>query len=136
FWVAANEGIRHVRGDVVEMLNDDTEVTAGWAEAALARFADPAIAAVAPLVLKPGSQEFIDSAGDRYYLGGVAGKHGRGQRLHERYLQPDRVFGASASSAFFRRDVLLRVGAFPDSFGAYFEDVDLAFRLHGAGYQV
>src|SRR5207244_3933330 len=25
---------------------------------------------------------------------------------------------------------------FPESFGAYFEDVDLAFRLHGAGYEV
>jgi cellulose synthase/poly-beta-1,6-N-acetylglucosamine synthase-like glycosyltransferase len=46
------------------------------------------------------------------------------------------VFGASASSAFFRREVVGRIGAFPESFGAYFEDVDLAFRLHWAGYQV
>jgi GT2 family glycosyltransferase len=46
------------------------------------------------------------------------------------------VFGASASTAFYRREALLRVGMFPESFGAYFEDVDLAFRLHRAGYQV
>jgi GT2 family glycosyltransferase len=43
------------------------------------------------------------------------------------------VFGASGSSAFYRRDVLLRVGGFPEHFRAYFEDVDLAFRLHRAG---
>jgi GT2 family glycosyltransferase len=43
------------------------------------------------------------------------------------------VFGASASSAFYRRELLLRVGAFPEAFGGYFEDVDVAFRLRRAG---
>jgi GT2 family glycosyltransferase len=43
------------------------------------------------------------------------------------------VFGASASSAFYRRDALARVGMFPTSFGAYFEDVDLSFRLRRVG---
>src|SRR5437763_534416 len=38
-----------------------------------------------------------------------------------------------ACGAFYRRDLLRRVGAFPERFGAYFEDVDLAFRLHRAG---
>jgi GT2 family glycosyltransferase len=46
------------------------------------------------------------------------------------------VFGASGSSAFYRREALLQVGGFPEAFGAYFEDVDLAFRLHRAGYAV
>ena len=31
---------------------------------------------------------------------------------------------------------MLQVGAFPENFGAYFEDVDLAFRLNRAGWQV
>src|SRR5262249_39120578 len=78
----------------------------------------------------------IDSAGDRYYVGGVAGKRGHRQAVRPEFLRACRVFGASASSAFFRRELLLRVGAFPESFGAYFEDVDLAFRLHWAGYRV
>jgi GT2 family glycosyltransferase len=69
-------------------------------------------------------------------VGGVAGKRGHGQTLAAEYLRPRRVFGASASSAFYRRDALLRVGGFPEAFGAYFEDVDVAFRLHRAGYQV
>src|SRR5439155_26327869 len=50
--------------------------------------------------------------------------------------RPQRVFGASASSGFFRREAVLQVGGLPESFRAYFEDVDLAFRLHWAGYQV
>lgn len=51
FCVAANIGIRAARSAVVELLNDDTEVSPGWADAALAHFADASIGAVAPLVL-------------------------------------------------------------------------------------
>jgi len=139
FCVAANAGIHVARGAIVELLNDDTEVTEGWADAALAGFDDPLVGAVAPLVLcRPGADAAlqIDSAGDCYYLGGVAGKRGHRQPLGPAYLHRRHVFGASASSAFFRREAILRAGAFPESFVAYFEDVDLAFRLHWAGYQV
>jgi GT2 family glycosyltransferase len=66
----------------------------------------------------------------------VAGKRGHGQLLSAAYLQGGDVFGASASSAFYRRDALLDAGAFPEEFGAYFEDVDVSFRLHWAGYRV
>jgi GT2 family glycosyltransferase len=138
FCAAANRGVQASRGSIIELLNDDTEVTAGWAEPALACFADPSVAAVAPLVLhwpeRGRAGEIIDSAGDRYYVGGVAAKRGHGQRPSDLRLERGPVFGASASSAFFRRDVLLRVGGFPESFGAYFEDVDLAFRIHRAGF--
>lgn len=142
FCAAANAGIRTAQGTIVEILNDDTEVSIGWAEPALALFDDPRVGAVAPLVLcHPGkhstaSAPVIDSAGDRYYVGGVAGKRGHGQRADHAQLRRRRVFGASASSAFYRRDAVLRVGSFPESFQAYFEDVDLAFRLHWAGYEI
>jgi GT2 family glycosyltransferase len=139
FCAAANAGIEAAAAPVVELLNDDTEVEPGWAAAALAHFADPAVAAVAPLVLRwdgAGAAADIDSAGDRYFRGGVAGKRGHGQPLGPAYLRPCRVFGASAAAAFYRRDLLRRVGAFPERFGAYFEDVDLSFRLHRAGGEV
>lgn len=135
FCAAANTGVAASRGQVVELLNDDTEVAAGWAEAALAWFARPEVAAVAPLVLRWPDGKTIDSAGDRYYLGGVARKRGHGQPITSAYSQAQRVFGASACAAFYRREALLKVGAFPESFGAYFEDVDLAFRFQRAGYR-
>ncbi|MSQ96073.1 MAG: glycosyltransferase [Gemmataceae bacterium] len=134
FAAAANAGIRASSGDIVEMLNDDTEVQPGWADAALRWFDDPNIGVVAPLVLAWPDGRIIDSAGDRYYLGGIAGKRGHGQPLAARYLEPCRVFGASAAAGFYRRAALERVGLFPESFGSYFEDVDLAFRLNRAGY--
>jgi GT2 family glycosyltransferase len=135
FAAAANAGLRAATGAIVQLLNDDTEVTENWATAALRWFADPAIAAVAPLVLSWPNGEWIDSAGDRYYLGGVAAKRGHGRRPGPAFARACPVFGASASSGFYRRAALLRVGLFPESFGSYFEDVDLAFRLQRAGYR-
>jgi GT2 family glycosyltransferase len=141
FAVAANAGVRAARSPLVELLNDDTEPAGGWVEAALARFGDPAVAAVAPLTLcgppeTASEPPLVDSAGDRYFVGGVAGKRGHGEPLGPRHLRAGPVFGASASSAFYRRDVLLDVGGFPEEFGAYFEDVDLSFRLQRAGHVV
>jgi GT2 family glycosyltransferase len=135
FAAAANAGIRASTGDIIQLLNDDAEVTENWAHPALTWFKDPAIGAVAPLVLTWPDGRQIDSAGDRYYLGGVAAKRGHGQRFGPAYARPCSVFGASASSGFYRRSALEQVGLFPESFGSYFEDVDLAFRLQRAGYR-
>jgi GT2 family glycosyltransferase len=135
FCAAANAGIAAAHGDIVELLNDDTEVTENWAIPALACFRDPRVAAVAPLVLYWPDGRYVDSAGDRYYVGGIAGKRGHGEPLGPHHLQKATVFGASASSAFYRRAALVKVGAFPEAFRAYFEDVDLAFRLQRAGYR-
>ena len=146
FAVAANTGIHASRGDIVELLNDDTEVQPGWDDAALRWFDDPAIGSVAPLVLAWPDGKIIDSAGDCYYLGGVAGKRGHGIILpsppgrgdggegERPYSTPRRVFGVSAAAGFYRRSALERVGLFPEEFGSYFEDVDLAFRLNRAGF--
>jgi GT2 family glycosyltransferase len=136
FAPAANAGIRASTGSVIQLLNDDAEVTKDWAAAALGWFKDPAIGAVAPLVLAWPDGRLIDSAGDSYYLGGVAAKRGHGASVGPAFARPCPVFGASASAGFYLRTALERVGLFPESFGSYFEDVDLAFRLQRAGYRV
>jgi GT2 family glycosyltransferase len=137
---AANAGLRLARHEIVELLNDDTEVTAGWWKAACRHFADPTIAAVAPLVLQVSSGRpntvRVDSAGDDYYLGGVARKRHHAEKLSKVENSSRDVFGVSACAAFYRRTAAMNVGGFPEPFGAYFEDVDLAFRLHRAGHRL
>src|SRR5437588_1563343 len=103
FAAAANAGIRAANGRVVQLLNDDAEVTSGWAAAALHWFDDPAIGAVAPLVLAWPDGRRIDSAGDCYYLGGVAAKRGHGQALGPDFARPCPVFGASPYSGSYPR---------------------------------
>jgi GT2 family glycosyltransferase len=140
FCAAVNAGIARAQGEVVQVLNDDTEVSSSWADAALARFADPGVGAVTPLVLlgPPGAHrpERVDSTGDVYLPGGVARKRGHGELLGPQHLVPGPVFGASGSGSFYRRDALLQVGSFPEEFVAYFDDVDLSFRLRRAGWTI
>jgi len=135
FCGAANAGIAAAVGKYVQLLNNDTEVTAGWIEAGLAPFADPRVGSVAPLVLVRSDPGRVDSAGDSYAAFGWPSKRGHGQDAgHWADRPPDRVFGASGSSAFYRADALRAVGGFDPSFGSYYEDVDLAFRLRWAGH--
>lgn len=143
FCVAANAGIAAATGAIVELLNDDAEVTVGWAEAALRCFADTRVAAVAPLVLQNDAARAkrelpprIDSAGDEYDPGGFARKRHNGAIWVETGGTAGTVFGASACAAFYRREALLRACGFPEHFGAYFEDVDLSFRLRRLGFEI
>jgi GT2 family glycosyltransferase len=143
FCVAANIGVMSAEADVVELLNDDTEVAPGWADEPLKRFADRNVVAVAPLVLqldpertRAGLPTLIDSAGDDYDYGGFATKRYHNSELltAQADLQnPQPVWGVSASAAFYRRETILQAGLFPTAFGAYFEDVDLSHRLKPFG---
>lgn len=135
FVLAANDGIRASRGRFVQLLNNDAEVTEGWAEAGLDPFRDSEVGSVAPLVLWRSDPSRVDSAGDRYSLFGWPSKRGHGEPVGHWLARPvGPVFGASGSSAFYRRSALDRAGLFDPSFGSYYEDVDLAFRLRWAGF--
>lgn len=143
FCVAANTGIAAATGDIVELLNDDTEVTAAWAGPAMAHFEDSRVVAVAPLVLQAdpdgralGRQPVVDSAGDDYDRGGFARKRFHGRPVTDVPVMAGPVWGASATAAFYRRSALLNAGGFPADFGAYFEDVDLSFRLQTHGGEI
>ncbi len=132
---AANAGVAAARGEVIQLLNNDTEVTPGWIEAGLAPFDDPRVGSVAPLVLVRSDPSRVDSAGDSYSFVGWPCKRGHGQSASDWERHPaDMVFGASGSSAFYRGSALERVGVYDPAFGSYYEDVDLAFRLRWAGY--
>jgi len=136
FCAAANAGIAAARGRFIQVLNNDTEVAAGWIEAGLDPFADPTVGAVAPLVLASFDPARVDSAGDSYSLTGWPTKRGQGQQaaLFAARLVEE-VFGASGSSAFYRAAALEQAGTFDPLFGSYYEDVDLSFRLRWAGYR-
>ncbi len=136
FCGAANAGLAAARGSFVQLLNDDTEVAAGWVEAGLAPFADPRVGSVAPLVLVRWDPSRVDSAGDAYAWYGWPMKRGHGQSAALWSARPiEEVFGASGSSAFYRAEALRRAGTLDMLLVSYYEDIDLAFRLRWSGYR-
>ena len=136
FCVAANRGIEAATGSLVQLLNDDTEVCPGWTDAVFPHFDDSSIGAVSPLVLCASDPTRIDSAGDGYFIGGVAFKRHHGSTLGQITLRAEEIFGANGTASFFRREAFLRVGGLPEEFVAYFDDIDLSFRLRRAGFRI
>jgi len=138
FCRAANAGVAAARGRFIQVLNDDTELTAGWIEAGLEPFRDPTVGAVAPLVLVRSQPDRVDSAGDSYSLAGWPSKRGHGQPVGRWESRPvEDVMSPSGSASFYRAEALQAVGGgFDDALVSYYEDVDLGFRLRWAGYRV
>jgi hypothetical protein len=66
----ANLGIEAAQAPVVHLLAAGLEATTGWAEAALARFAEPRVAAVSPVVCNQLKTDEVLAAGLNYYCGG------------------------------------------------------------------
>jgi GT2 family glycosyltransferase len=136
FCGAANAGLAAARGEFVQLLNNDTEVTAGWVEAGLRPFDDPTVGSVSPLVLVRSDPSRVDSAGDSYAWYGWPMKRGHGQSAARWSAHSvEDVFGASGSSAFYRAEALRRAGTLDMLLVSYYEDIDLAFRLRWSGYR-
>jgi GT2 family glycosyltransferase len=135
FCRVVNAGLERAKGDVVELLNNDTEVFPGWAAACLKHFADPSVGSVAPLVTRMDDPGIIDSLGQEFHICGWAYNRGHGRRLDAADLAAREVFGASGSCGFYRRAALAELGGLWPIYGFYFEDTDLAFRLRWAGYR-
>lgn len=131
---AVNAGIGIARGDVVVLLNDDTEVAPGWLRAVVAPLRqDPMVASCASRILDFHDRSRIDSAGDQ--LGLVASQIGHGERDGIAFDRPRDVLSACAAAAAYRRAALERIGGFDESYGSYLEDVDVGIRLVLQGFR-
>jgi GT2 family glycosyltransferase len=127
-------GLARARGEWVALVNDDCVVEpAALSEllAAGARHAD--IGSVAAQILFAAPGDTINSAGIEIDELGVAYERMLGESVAAAETHAVEVFGASGGAALYRRAMLEAVGGFDESFFAYLEDADLAWRarMHG-----
>jgi GT2 family glycosyltransferase len=136
FAVANNIGIRTTTAPYLVLLNNDTEVQAGWLEALLNVVeSDPTIGMCAPCVMLADRDNTIDSAGIRVDVLGFAWQVGHKERDGAAFRTQRDVFGPSGAAALYRRAMLEQIGQLDEDFGSYYEDVDLAWRAQRAGWR-
>lgn len=131
---AVNEGIRAASRPYVILLNNDTEVQPGFADA-LAECLEQhpeAFSAQAKLIQLHEPSK-LDDAGNLYCALGWAFARGK-DRSSELYEEPDEVFAACAGAAIYRKEVLDKIGYFDEAHFAYLEDIDLGWRARRAGW--
>lgn len=100
----------------------------------------PDAGSIQPKVLRMPNQDILDSTGMLIYKDMSAINRGQGDRDVGQYSEEEEVFGASASAALYARRALEDVAFqkneyFDRDYFAYYEDVDLAWRLRLRGFR-
>ena len=136
YTAGCNVGMRAARGDLLVMLNNDTEAEANWLSAlvdALDRHPEAGIAASRMMIYSDRTK--IHSAGDLYRVNGTPDSRGVWQPYGPPFDQEVFVFGACGGAAMYRRAMIEEIGGFEERFFMYCEDVDLNWRAQLAGWK-
>ncbi len=148
FCRAMNQAIDRSSGEFIVTLNPDCRLEPSFVREAIeALRADPGIGSIAGMLLRldgtnpsPSGARTIDSAGLVLTPARRVMNQSEGERWTKRHSQPLDVFGACAAAGVYRRIALDSVRGvdgtvFDESFFAYKEDADLAWRLARAGWR-
>jgi GT2 family glycosyltransferase len=135
FAPASNMGMRAARGEIIALLNNDTEADPGWLEALVATFErHPEAGSVASKMRLFDQRDHLHTAGDLYRLDGTPGNRGVWQRDEGQFDEETAVFSACGGSAAYRRTMLDEIGLLDEVFFFSCEDVDLGWRAQLVGW--
>lgn len=133
FSAAVNRGMEAGDGDLVFLLNNDTEL----APDCLQELADAATRYPADFfaakMINYHQRHLLDGAGEGFLRGGAGYRLGTMEADGGVYDVSRQVFGACGGAALYRRQVLKEVGLFEPDFFAYLEDVDWNVRAARLG---
>lgn len=124
-----NVGLASSSGGIVHVLRAGWQATEGWAEAAVARFADPDVAAVVPLTVSASDRGRVVAAGVRRTSGGrsLVNKPGaRDQRVESFTAHSVAAPAVPALEAGFWRADVLGAGGFSKACGDRLAAADMA----------
>ncbi|MFN2116913.1 MAG: glycosyltransferase family 2 protein [Candidatus Promineifilaceae bacterium] len=137
FTGACSAGYKASRGEIIILLNNDTEVDPHWLEILMKSFVRvPEAGSVASKMLLFDQRDVIHAAGDYYRRDGIPGNRGVWQQDKGQYEEETFVFSACGGAAAYRRSMLEEIGFLDEDFFFSCEDIDLAWRIILAGYKV
>lgn len=139
FCRANNLGIGETRTPFVLVLNPDTRLRPRFLEELLPAFDDPRVGIAAGKLLR-FDERTLDSCGQSLARSRQPLDRGYGEADRGQYDTDVEVFGACGAAALYRRAMLESIedpgeAYFDDSFFAFLEDLDLAWRARRAGWK-
>jgi GT2 family glycosyltransferase len=136
FTGACNAGMQAAQGELIALLNNDTEVDAHWAAAVVAAFEQhPEVGIVASKMLLFDRRDHIHTVGDGFTVDGRPFNRGVWQKDEGQFDSDAFVFSACGGSSVYRRALLDEVGLLDDDFFFSLEDIDLAWRAQLRGWR-
>jgi len=136
FASAVNAGYNQSSGNLIALLNNDTEVDKDWLkEVKQAAESQPVAGFFASKMLDFEDRTIIDSCGDGLHWGGRSYNIGQLEKDNGNFDKDELVFGACAGAAIYRKEVFDKIGLLDDDFFMYLEDVDFDFRAQMAGFK-
>ncbi len=134
--VGCNAGAQVARGELLVMLNNDTEAEPGWL-AALVEMAEahPHAGAIASKMLLFDRRDTLHNAGDTMGADGIPRNRGVWERDAGQYDHDLAIFGGCGGGVMYRRAAWDQAGGFDERLFMYLEDVDLAWRLQLLGWE-
>ncbi len=135
FTSGINAGIKVARGELLVLLNNDTEAEPDWlAQLVAVAQRHPEAGMVASKLKLWDDRTRIHSAGDFYTVSGRPGNRGVWNKDEGQWEREEWIFAPCAGAALYRRSLFDAIGTFDERFGSYLEDVDLAWRAQLAGF--
>ncbi len=136
FAAGNNIGLRAATGEVLVLLNQDTQVHPRFLGVLADTFKDPAVGIVGCKLLYPDGT--IQHAGGYVYGSrGETGHTGWGALDDGRFDKPNEPEFVTAAAVGISRTCLNQVGLLDEGFApAYYEDVDWCYRTRAAGFRI
>ena len=134
-----NWGMTFAKGDYILIINNDTEVTSNLIELLLIPFQiDEGVGVVCPKIKYFADKNKIQYAGFSR-MNRITGRTRTiGNRENDRgqFDEIKPTCGAHGAAMMVRKEVIEKVGRFPEKFFLYYEEWDWATRILSAGYKI
>lgn len=130
-----NVGVEASTGEVLVFLNTDMRVEPEWLKELVAPIVSGEADCTSSMTLSWNGQ-VVNFGGSAMNFHGIGWQVGMGDPDIDRYKQSSETLFACGGSMAIKREVYEDAGRFDEDFFAYYEDVDLGFRLWVLGYRI
>jgi GT2 family glycosyltransferase len=138
FSAKVNAGARAASGDLLLILNDDTELIEPGSVGEMAALAQqPDVAMVgAKLLYADGTMQHAGHVFPGFASHALLGYPGDHPGPYRMAIVERECSGVTAAAAMVRADLFRELGGFDEALPRNFNDVDLSFRMRAAGYRI